>query len=130
MADSMAFVNTLPLAIKAGWGIWIAWAAAQVMWYRRARVAAAPVVQAPKPAPVARRRPEPRSEPRPEPSPEPRAVRQESAPASPDAEPSSSLPMIDLSDILAAADQPSAREARLPRQTGSILGLDPRPSSN
>ena len=126
MADSMAFVNTLPLAIKAGWGIWIAWAAAQVMWYRRARVAAAPVVQAPKPAPVARRQ----AEPRPEPRPEPRAVRQESAPASPDAEPSSSLPMIDLSDILAAADQPSAREARTPRQTGSILGLDPRPSSN
>jgi len=122
VADSMAFVNTLPLAIKAGWGIWIAWAAAQVMWYRRARVVAAPVVQAPKPAPVARRQAEPR--------PEPRAVRQESAPASPDAEPSSSLPMIDLSDILAAADQPSAREARTPRQTGSILGLDPRPSSN
>jgi hypothetical protein len=125
----MAFVNTLPLAVKAGWVVWIAWAAAQVMWYRRARVAA-PVVPAPKAAPVARRRPEPRPDPRPEPRPEPRAVRQEAAPASAQEEPTSSLPTIDLSDILAAADRSSAREQSTPHHPGSILGLDPRPSSN
>ena len=128
MADVITTVNALPLAIKAGWMIWMAWAAAQVTWYRRARVAAA-AAQASTP-PVARRRPEPRPAPRSE----PRPVRQEAA-ATPAAmpaptEPASPLPAIDLSDIVAAAERSSARDERTTHQAGSILGLDPRPSAN
>jgi hypothetical protein len=121
--EVIAIVHALPLAIKAGWVIWMAWVAAQVVWYRRARVAAAatPAVQPATAPPVARRRPEPRPEPRPDPRPEPRSVRQEAVPAT------ASLPALDLSMIF---DQASASDESTPQPAGSILGLDPRPSSN
>lgn len=129
MADVITTVNALPLAIKAGWLIWMAWAAAQVLWYRRARVAGS-VAHASVP-PVARRRPEVRPDPRPElrsePRPEPRPVRQEAASTPEPAEPASSLPAIDLSDILAAAERSPSADAGASRAGGSILGLDPRP---
>ena len=119
MNEVIAIVHALPLAIKAGWVIWMAWVAAQVVWYRRARVAAAdtPAVQPATAPPVARRRPEPRPDPRPE----PRSDRQEAAPAT------ASLPALDLSMIF---DQASASDESTPQPAGSILGLDPRPSSN
>lgn len=126
MADVIGTLNALPPAIKAGWVIWLAWAAAQVMWYRRARVAA-PAVKPATPPPVARRRPESRPEPRPESRPEtrpePRPVRQEAKPASSPAAADVSLPSIDLSDIVAAAERSSARDAGTPHPSG-ILGLE------
>ena len=129
MADVITTVIGLPLAIKAGWLIWMAWAAAQVLWYRRARVAGS-VAHVPV-APAARRRPEARpelrSEPRPDPRPEPRPVRQEAASTPEPAEPVSSLPAIDLSDILAAAERSPSADAGTARAGGSILGLDSRP---
>ena len=136
MADIITTVNGLPLVIKAGWLIWMAWAGAQVLWYRRARVAGS-VAQASVP-PVARRRPdvrpdprpELRSEPRPEPRAEPRPVRQEAAAPPEPAEPASSLPAIDLSDILAAAERSPSADAGTSRAGGSILGLDSHPSAN
>jgi hypothetical protein len=119
VADVIGTVNALPPAIKAGWVIWLAWAAAQVMWYRRARVAA-PAVNRATPPPVARRRPESR----PETPPEPRPVRQEAKPASSPAAADAALPSIDLSDIIAAAERSSARDAGTPHQSGTILGLE------
>jgi hypothetical protein len=125
VADVISTVNALPPAIKAGWVIWLAWAAAQVMWYRRARVAA-PAVK-PATPPVARRRPESRPEPRPESRletrPEPRPVRREAKPASSPAAADVSLPSIDLSDIVAAAERSSARDAGTPHPSG-IPGLE------
>ena len=120
MNEVIAIVQALPLAIKAGWVIWMAWVAAQVVWYRRARVAATttPAVQPAAAPPVARRR----SEPRPDPRSEPRPDHQEAAPVT-----TSSLPALDLSVIF---DQASAADDGTPQQTGSILGLGPRPSSN
>ena len=115
MADVIGTVNALPPAIKAGWVIWLAWAAAQVMWYRRARVAA-PAVKRATPPPVARRRPESR--------PEPHPVRQEAKPASSPAAADVPLPSIDLSDIIAAAERSSARDAGTPHQSAGILGLE------
>lgn len=128
MADVITTVNALPLAIKAGWMIWVAWAAAQVLWYRRARVAGS-VAQVSVP-PVARRRPEARPDPRPETRPEPRPVRQEAASTPEPAEPVSSLPAIDLSDILAAAERSASADAGASRAGSSILGLDSHPSAN
>jgi hypothetical protein len=122
VADVIGTLNALPPAIKAGWAIWLAWAAAQVMWYRRARVAA-PAVKPATPPPVARRRPESRPEPRPESRPEPRPVRQEAKPASSPAAADVSLPSIDFSDIVAAAERSSARDAGTPHPSG-ILGLE------
>ncbi len=124
MADVIATVNALPPAVRAGWVIWVAWAAAQVLWYRRGR-AEALAAKAPAP-PAARRRPEPRPGPRSE----PKAAGQEPTAASAAGQPASSLPAIDLSDIVAAAERSSARDERAARQAGSILGLDPRPSAN
>ena len=119
MNDVIATVQALPLAIKAGWVIWMAWVAAQVVWYRRARVAATgtPSGQPATAPPVARRRPEPRPDLRPEPQP----VRQDVAAAS------AALPALDLSVIF---DQASAPDDSTPQRAGSILGLDARPSSN
>jgi hypothetical protein len=118
VADVIGTLNALPPAINAGWAIWLAWAAAQVMWYRRARVAA-PAVKPATPPPVARRRPESRPETRPE----PRPVRQEAKPASSPAAADVSLPSIDFSDIVAAAERSSARDAGTPHPSG-ILGLE------
>jgi hypothetical protein len=125
VADVITTVNALPLAIKAGWLIWVAWAAAQALWYRRARVAGS-VAQAPV-APAARRRPEARPDPRPELRSERRSVRQEAAAPSAPPEPASSLPAIDLSDIVAAAERSASADAGTSRAGGSILGLDSRP---
>ena len=118
MADVIGTVNALPPAIKAGWVIWVAWAAAQVMWYRRAHMPA-PAVKS-TPPPLARRRPEPR----PASQPEPRPVRPQAEAASSPAVADEAPPPIDLSDIFAAADRSSARDADRPHQSGSILGLE------
>ena len=122
MNEVIAIVLALPLTIKAGWVVWMAWVAAQVVWYRRARVAGTTTlaVQPAAAPPVARRRPEPRPDPRPE----PQTVRPETVPA---AAATAALPALDLSVIF---DQASAADDSTPQQTGSILGLDRRPSSN
>ena len=117
MVDVITVVNELPPAIKAGWVIWIGWAAMQAIWYRRAHVAAMQaatprVVQPATPPPAPRRRPESRP------------VRRDAA--APAAAP---LPAIDLSDIRAAAEGSSMEDEDAPELAGSILGLDPRPSA-
>jgi hypothetical protein len=117
MVDVITVVNELPPAIKAGWMIWIGWAAVQVIWYRRAHVAAMQaamprVVQPATPPPAPRRRPESRP------------VRRDAA------APVAALPAIDLSDIRAAAEGSSMEDEDAPQLAGSILGLDPRPSAN
>jgi len=120
MVDVITVVNELPPAIKAGWMLLIGWAAVQVIWYHRARVAATQVVRAPTPRVVQPAMPPPvprrRSEARP--------VRRDAA------APAAALPAIDLSDIRAAAEGSSMEDEDAPELAGSILGLDPRLSAN
>jgi len=117
MVDVITVVNELPPAIKAGWMIWIGWAAVQAIWFHRARLAATEavqprVVQPVMPTPAPRRRPESRP------------VRRETA------APAAALPTIDLSDIRAAAEGSSMADEDVPQMAGRILGLDQRPSAN
>lgn len=142
MGNVIAVVNGLPPAIKAGWVLWMAWAVAQVVWYRRAHGGATRAAQPAAVAPVARRRPDTRLDSRADARSESRAdARAESrahapAGASADTAPSdaaasvaAALPVVDLSDIRAAAEGPSRSSDSAPPR-GSILGLDPRPSTN
>ena len=43
MFDVFALLSDISPAIKIGWVVFAVWSAAQVMWYQRARLAAAPV---------------------------------------------------------------------------------------
>ena len=113
MVDVITVVNGLPPAIKAGWLVWIGWAAVQVIWYRRARVTGTQVVQAATPRVV---QPAPAS-PAPRRRPESRPVRRDAA------APASTLPAIDLSDIRAAAEGSSMADEDAPQLAGSVLGL-------
>lgn len=56
MTEVVAIVDALPLSIRLGWAVWLGWAGAQVVWYRRAYVVARAVPSSPRPA-VARPRP-------------------------------------------------------------------------
>jgi len=120
MVDVITVVNQLPPELKAGWVIWIGWAAVQAIWFHRARVAATQgvqpmtprVVQPAMPSPAPRRRPESRP------------VRRDAA------APAAALPAIDLSDIRAAAEGSSLADEDAPQMAASILGLDSRPSAN
>lgn len=47
MANLLASLNGLPAVVKVGWIVWMAWGTAQVLWYRRARLATAPLASAP-----------------------------------------------------------------------------------
>jgi hypothetical protein len=57
VANLLTSLNELPLVVKIGWMLWMAWGTAQVLWFRRAHVMV-PVatVSAPAPAAPARRR--------------------------------------------------------------------------
>jgi len=124
MVDVITVVNQLPPELKAGWVIWMGWAAVQAIWFHRARVAATHgvqpimprVVQPTMPSPAPRRRPESRP------------VRRDAA--APAAAPAAALPAIDLSDIRAAAEGSSLGDEDAPQMAASILGLDSRPSAN
>jgi sRNA-binding protein len=129
MSDVIALVGGLPPAITAGWMIWMAWMAVQVMWYRRARVATTKAARPAAVAPAVARRD---AAPRPTREAAPRPAREEAPrPAREDASAlPAPLPAIDLSDIRAAAERPSKAGDSAPQPAGSILGLDPRPSAN
>jgi hypothetical protein len=58
VANVIASMHELPTEITIGWILWLAWAAAQVIWYRRARTAI-PAVQLAAPPRMPRRAAEP-----------------------------------------------------------------------
>ncbi len=111
MANVIASMNELPTEITIGWMLWLAWAAAQVIWYRRARTVI-PAVQ-PAAAPRMPRR-----------AAEPGGARPEKA----------SGPALTTTDVSAAAEDQSSRTAETTQTDspadvsaasarGSILGL-------
>ena len=124
MVDVITVVNQLPPELKAGWVIWIGWAAVQAIWFHRARVAATQGVQPMTPRVVQPAMPSPAPRRRPESRPESRPVRRDTA------APAAALPAIDLSDIRAAAEGSSLADEDAPQMAASILGLDSRPSAN
>ena len=51
MTEVLDVVNALPGPLKAAWLVWLVWAAGQVAWYRRGRVAVVRQLPAPRPRP-------------------------------------------------------------------------------
>ena len=110
MANVIASMNELPTEITIGWILWLAWAAAQVIWYRRARTAI-PAVQPVAPPRMPRRAAEPRGA-RPEKASGPALTRTDVSTA---AEDQSSR--TETTQVYSAADAGTASARR------SILGL-------
>ncbi len=50
MGNYIDIVFGISMPLKIAWGVWVAWAAGQVAWYRRARVVVLPrMLPTPKP---------------------------------------------------------------------------------
>lgn len=56
MGNSLDVVLGISMPLKIAWCVWVAWAAGQVAWYRRARIIVLPRML-PTPKPVRTRQP-------------------------------------------------------------------------